>query len=181
MRDKYSRRMRFAAEGTVIYTALSFSRKNFAQERHRSCLNAHSSPTAAAAPRRMASASGCAPRAGRQGAGAAPRQGTQARLREARFSRVVALTMAPPKLSSGIPGSGVSARSSREARLRKHADFDTVYRNGRRLFSAHLTVFFLPRDAAGGARGVHCSTGAGRGGGAEPHPASDARGRTLEP
>lgn len=57
--------------------------------------------------------------------------------------------MAPPKLSSGIPGCGVSARSSREARLRKHADFDTVYRNGRRLFSAHLTVFFLPRDAAG--------------------------------
>jgi ribonuclease P protein component len=59
--------------------------------------------------------------------------------------------MAPPKLSSGIPGDGVSARFSRDARLRKHADFDTVYRNGRRLFSAHMTVFFLPRNA-GGAR-----------------------------
>lgn len=59
--------------------------------------------------------------------------------------------MAPPKFSSRIPGRGASARGSGEARLRKHADFDTVYRNGRRLFSAHMTLFFLPRNA-GGAR-----------------------------
>src|SRR6202008_1266593 len=83
--------------------------------------------------------------------GAAPRQGTQARLREARFSRVVAPAMVPSKLSSLIPGSGVSVRFSPESRLRKHADFDTVYRNGRRLFSAHMTVFFLLRNS-GGAR-----------------------------
>jgi len=46
---------------------------------------------------------------------------------------------------------GASAGSSRPARLRKHADFDQVYRNGRRLFSANMTVFFLGR-ASGPAR-----------------------------
>jgi ribonuclease P protein component len=35
---------------------------------------------------------------------------------------------------------------SRPARLRKHADFEKVYRGGRRIFSAHMTVFFLKRD-----------------------------------
>ena len=43
--------------------------------------------------------------------------------------------------------SGAPARISRETRLRKHADFERVYRGGRRLFSEHLTVFFLARDA----------------------------------
>jgi len=57
--------------------------------------------------------------------------------------------MAHPKLSSDTQGKRVSGRFSREARLRKHADFDQVYRNGRRLFSAHLTVFFLRRDGGG--------------------------------
>ncbi|MFI5090548.1 MAG: ribonuclease P protein component [Terriglobales bacterium] len=46
---------------------------------------------------------------------------------------------------------GAPAGFARQARLRKHADFDQVYRNGRRLFPAHMTVFFL-RRASGPAR-----------------------------
>lgn len=38
---------------------------------------------------------------------------------------------------------GTATRFSRLARLRKHADFEKVYRNGQRLFSANMTVFFL--------------------------------------
>ncbi len=49
--------------------------------------------------------------------------------------------------ASRLPVDGISARLWRPARLRKHADFEKVYRNGRRLFSAHMTVFFLPRDS----------------------------------
>ena len=44
-------------------------------------------------------------------------------------------------------GGGTRARFLRAARLRKHADFQKVYRSGRRLFSAHMTVFFLRRDS----------------------------------
>jgi ribonuclease P protein component len=39
----------------------------------------------------------------------------------------------------------------RAARLLKHADFDRVYKQGRRHFSSHMTVFYL-RQAEGGAR-----------------------------
>jgi ribonuclease P protein component len=35
--------------------------------------------------------------------------------------------------------------------LLKHADFDRVYKQGRRHFSSHMTVFYLPQ-AEGGAR-----------------------------
>ncbi|HYN15837.1 MAG TPA: ribonuclease P protein component [Terriglobales bacterium] len=42
---------------------------------------------------------------------------------------------------------GAPARFSRPARLRKHADFEKVYRSGQRLFSAHMTVFFLRSDS----------------------------------
>ena len=48
-----------------------------------------------------------------------------------------------------------SCRFPRDARLLKHAAFDRVYREGRRIFSGNLTVFFRDRDAAessGGAR-----------------------------
>ncbi len=54
--------------------------------------------------------------------------------------------MARPDASRVPTAGGASARFSRPARLRKHADFEKVYRNGRRLFFAHMTVFFLPRD-----------------------------------
>ena len=39
----------------------------------------------------------------------------------------------------------------RAARLLKHADFDRVYKQGRRHFSSHMTVFYL-RQAEGEAR-----------------------------
>ncbi|MFZ3210506.1 MAG: ribonuclease P protein component [Terriglobales bacterium] len=55
--------------------------------------------------------------------------------------------MAPPEVSRVPAAGGAPAGLSRQARLRKHADFDQVYRNGRRLFSAHMTVFFLRRNS----------------------------------
>ena len=39
----------------------------------------------------------------------------------------------------------------RTARLLKHSDFERVYKQGRRHFSSHMTVFYL-RQAEGGAR-----------------------------
>jgi ribonuclease P protein component len=41
-----------------------------------------------------------------------------------------------PQTGSGFP---------RAARLLKHSDFDRVYKQGRRHFSPHMTVFFLPQ------------------------------------
>ena len=38
------------------------------------------------------------------------------------------------------------ARFPRTARLLKHSDFDRVYKQGRRQFSPHMTVFFLRRS-----------------------------------
>ena len=37
-------------------------------------------------------------------------------------------------------------------RLLRHADFERVYKEGRRHFSAHMTVFYLRRAQAGGLR-----------------------------
>ena len=47
-----------------------------------------------------------------------------------------------PETGTGFP---------RAARLLKHSDFERVYKQGRRQFSAHMTVFYLPR-AAGSVR-----------------------------
>jgi len=38
-----------------------------------------------------------------------------------------------------------AARFPRTARLLRHADFERVYKQGRRHFSASMTVFYLPR------------------------------------
>jgi ribonuclease P protein component len=43
-----------------------------------------------------------------------------------------------------MPG---SARFPKSARLLKHADFQHVYEQGRRQFSANMTFFYLPRTA----------------------------------
>jgi len=43
-------------------------------------------------------------------------------------------------------------RFSRDHRLLKHADFDRVYRQGRRHFAAHMTVFALARQTGAGPR-----------------------------
>jgi len=55
--------------------------------------------------------------------------------------------MARPEVSRLSPAGSAPLRFTRHDRLRKHADFDQVYRSGRRLFFAHMTVFFLRRDS----------------------------------
>jgi ribonuclease P protein component len=40
----------------------------------------------------------------------------------------------------------------RSARLLRHADFEQVYKRGRRHFSTNMTVFYLERAASGGMR-----------------------------
>ena len=47
------------------------------------------------------------------------------------------------------PGGG---RFTRDHRLLKHADFERVYRQGRRHFAEHMTVFFQPREGGSGPR-----------------------------
>ncbi|HEU5451309.1 MAG TPA: ribonuclease P protein component [Terriglobales bacterium] len=42
-------------------------------------------------------------------------------------------------------GNGSRLRFSRQSRLLKHADFDRVYKSGRRHFGHHMTVFYLGR------------------------------------
>ncbi len=44
------------------------------------------------------------------------------------------------------------ARFPRAARLLRRADFERVYREGKKHFTGSLTVFFLPRASAGGPR-----------------------------
>ncbi len=45
-----------------------------------------------------------------------------------------------------------TGRFQKASRLLKHADFDRVYRQGKRHFSANLTVFWLRADASTPAR-----------------------------
>ena len=49
-------------------------------------------------------------------------------------------------------GAGAPRRYVRNMRLLRHADFERVYQQGRRHFSAHMTVFYLQRQAGEGAR-----------------------------
>jgi len=60
-------------------------------------------------------------------------------------------------------------RFPRTARLRKHAAFERVYREGRRVFSANLTVFFRNRGPAepGGPACVGFAVGRALGGAVE--------------
>jgi ribonuclease P protein component len=44
----------------------------------------------------------------------------------------------------GNPGKRTFPRS---ARLLRHADFERVYKQGRRHFAAHMTVFYIAREA----------------------------------
>ncbi len=54
--------------------------------------------------------------------------------------------------SAYLSGPDQRHRFPRSARLLRHADFDQVYKKGRRHFSALMTVFFLPREQDGGMR-----------------------------
>ena len=48
-----------------------------------------------------------------------------------------------PKRSVEQPAANAGASFPRAARLLKHADFERVYKQGRRHFSSHMTVFYL--------------------------------------
>ncbi|HEY1272226.1 MAG TPA: ribonuclease P protein component [Terriglobales bacterium] len=55
------------------------------------------------------------------------------------------------------PGNPSAARAGdnkfpRSVRLLRHADFESVYEKGRRLFSSNLTVFYQPRPGGEGLR-----------------------------
>jgi ribonuclease P protein component len=53
-----------------------------------------------------------------------------------------------PNRSVEQPAAKAGAGFPRAARLLKHSDFERVYKQGRRHFSAHMTVFYL-RQAEG--------------------------------
>jgi ribonuclease P protein component len=50
-----------------------------------------------------------------------------------------------PERSVKEPAARAGTGFPRAARLLKHADFERVYKQGQRLFSPHLTVFYLRR------------------------------------
>lgn len=47
---------------------------------------------------------------------------------------------------------GTGMNFPRSLRLLRHADFERVYQQGRRYFSAHMTVFYLRRETGEGLR-----------------------------
>ena len=57
-----------------------------------------------------------------------------------------------PNASSKPSASRKRLNFSRRSRLLRHADFDRVYRQGRRHFAAHITVFYLGRPEGDGPR-----------------------------
>ena len=67
------------------------------------------------------------------------------------------------KISSVIVKPG---RFPRTARLLRHADFERVYKQGKRHFAGHITVFYLRREMAVGMR-VGFTVGRGLGGAVE--------------
>jgi ribonuclease P protein component len=54
----------------------------------------------------------------------------------------------PANLSGPVKGS----RFPRTGRLLRHADFERVYKQGKRHFASHMTVFYLRRAEPGSAR-----------------------------
>ena len=56
---------------------------------------------------------------------------------------------APQEESNGPEPRGKKIGFPRSGRLLRHADFERVYKQGRRHFSASMTVFYLPRATAG--------------------------------
>jgi ribonuclease P protein component len=57
-----------------------------------------------------------------------------------------------PNGSPNLSGSRKRASFPRSVRLLKHADFERVYKQGRRHFAAHMTVFYLRRSEGEGLR-----------------------------
>jgi ribonuclease P protein component len=57
-----------------------------------------------------------------------------------------------PNGSGDVSARGGRAGFPRSARLLRHADFQSVYKQGRRHFAAHMTVFYLQRADGEGTR-----------------------------
>ena len=57
-----------------------------------------------------------------------------------------------PQGLPNVPGPAERATFPRAARLLRHTDFERVYKQGKRHFAAHMTVFFLRRSAGDGLR-----------------------------
>ena len=57
-----------------------------------------------------------------------------------------------PNGSSNLSGSQKRANFPRSVRLLRHSDFERVYKQGRRHFAVHMTVFYLRRDQGEGLR-----------------------------
>jgi ribonuclease P protein component len=51
-----------------------------------------------------------------------------------------------PNTGLNLSGPGNRARFTRGMRLLRHADFERVYKKGRRHFAAHMTVFYQARE-----------------------------------
>jgi ribonuclease P protein component len=51
-----------------------------------------------------------------------------------------------------VSASGKRKRFSRDVRLLRHADFERVYKQGRRHFAPHLTAFYRRREQGDGLR-----------------------------
>ena len=57
-----------------------------------------------------------------------------------------------PNAGLNLPDPGNRARFTASMRLLRHADFERVYKKGRRHFAAHMTVFYLLRERGDGLR-----------------------------
>jgi len=57
-----------------------------------------------------------------------------------------------PNGGLNLSGPGRRARFTGSMRLLRHADFERVYKQGRRHFAAHMTVFYLAREQGEGLR-----------------------------
>ena len=51
--------------------------------------------------------------------------------------------------SGDVPGRGQGAKFPRSMHLLRHEDFEQVYKQGRRHFATHVTVFYLRRSNGG--------------------------------
>jgi ribonuclease P protein component len=57
-----------------------------------------------------------------------------------------------PNSGLNLSGPGKRARFTGSMRLLRHADFERVYKKGRRHFAAHMTVFYQAREPGEGLR-----------------------------
>ena len=58
----------------------------------------------------------------------------------------------PGASNQGVEPRKAKATFPRSSRLLRHADFERVYKQGRRHFSASMTVFYMDRQSTGAAR-----------------------------